>query len=307
MTQLPPKKYFGSFDWCEHLDLQVVDEDWLINGEFVETEDYHRFIRAIATDPVCPYCGEVMLDIVLPSGLPPGTGRTMVDLLSRRWFMERSLRLCTKCGFWKTFSDEFRGIYNGSIRTYAAAVQNMFPIDIPGPPMAELIEYTRRHPHKVGNLHPKGFEKIVAECFRANWNPVEVIHVGGPNDDGIDLSLVKSDSIRWLIQYKCRESAAGVEGVSTVRELLGTLLSEGDLRGIVVSSNDHFSYHARRLAKKPNLIESGYEVELFDYGILKELLIGTGLAPEIKVRPTKNSAEISLNGPWQSFFSRHDN
>ena len=57
------------------------------------------------------------------------------------------------------------------------------------------------------------------------------------------------------------------------------------MRGIVVTTADHFSYHAQRLASAPRLRELGYEIDLTDIGILRQLL-----------------RENPSHEPWQRYF-----
>jgi hypothetical protein len=82
--------------------------------------------------------------------------------------------------------------------------------------------------------------------------------------------LVESSGCTWIIQVKHHVKPAMSESVSTLRHLLGTLVIEGQTRGVVVSTADHFSYFASKAASRVRL--AGYEVELFDRTHLMHLL-----------------------------------
>jgi predicted helicase len=152
------------------------------------------------------------------------------------------------------------------------------------------------------HVHPKAFERLVAECFRANWKPVETLHVGRVGDNGIDVILIMSDEQRWLIQCKCRQREGAVEGVQPVRELLGTLVASGEMCGIVVSTADHFSYHAQRLSRKKAVVDAGYQIKLVDEGILRQMLADNSMAPEFSLLNRRGWVEQSTDAPWFEFF-----
>jgi len=252
----------------------------------------------------CPYCGSKLVESRVPSKDKATEIFCKLKGESTAWIIDLSSNLCTTCGFWFAECTKGRGSFNAVHRYAAAAVKRVFPIDIPEPPMSELVEYLRRHPERMREIHPTAFEKLVAECFRANWKPVEVVHVGKTNDGGIDLILVKGEGTKWLVQCKRRSKTQSTESVSTVREMLGTLLAEGNLRGIVVSSADHFSYEAQKLKGNKNLSEKGSKIDLIDYGVLREMLIGGTFGPKIDTDLQTTTEEFVLDGPWSSIFAR---
>jgi hypothetical protein len=96
------------------------------------------------------------------------------------------------------------------------------------------------------------------------------MHVGKPGDLGIDVVFVEANGNKWLIQVKRRESPNGPEGFETLQKLLGTLVLEGEVRGVVASNASHFSYQAKREAKRAST--RGYTIELLDRGKLSRML-----------------------------------
>jgi hypothetical protein len=290
--------YYSDSDRCLHFDPRVASEVWLINGGDVSPDLYYEFRRVIEPSLPCPYCRT-----------PLHQGHTAIEI-GNRFLREQDnpakavrlseeLRLCTSCGFWRASYSESRGFWGLAV-AYAAGVQRIFPLDAPEAPLRELFEYLRRKPERLARINPNQFEKVVGECFRATWGPVEAKYVGGPDDGGIDVVLVMTEGSRWLIQCKRRAALNSSEGVRVVRELLGTLRAEDELRGIVVSTADHFTYQARQLAARPNLVEAGYEIKLYDFGLLREMLIGAPIGPLVS-SDTSDPIEIS-DGPWTSFF-----
>ena len=120
------------------------------------------------------------------------------------------------------------------------------------------------------SFNPTRFEKFVADVFRANYTNAEVLHIGKPRDGGIDVLLIETGSEQWLIQVKRRGSQKSSEGVSTIRELLGTIFVEGGRIGIVVSTVERFSPDAQEIVAKAK--KRGVTVELVDKGIFYKML-----------------------------------
>ena len=70
-----------------------------------------------------------------------------------------------------------------------AGVLRKYPTISPSVPLDELVTYLNSHPSQLRLLDPRLFERLVAACLKAIWKPVDVIHVGGPSDGGIDVIL----------------------------------------------------------------------------------------------------------------------
>lgn len=251
-----------------HSDDSAADAEYSSwEEELAARKAFEKAVGEFGSLRVCPYCTSlVKLHHISETyeGYVPQIG------------VSRTVHLCHACGFWaaRHGTDGRVGALGGSSETVTAlAVQRRYAIDAPEVPLAEIRCYLERTPEAVRGVHPHVLERIVGDCFRSNWGCVDVIHVGRPCDGGVDVVLVMSDGGRWLVQVKRRQNATAVEGVTTVRNLLGTLVSEGELRGVVVSTADHFSHFARKLCSCPNVIEKGYEIRLVDRGVLKEMLV----------------------------------
>lgn len=171
------------------------------------------------------------------------------------------------CGYWQSAYLDSNHWLEGSIATSKLAT---FAERLPAGITAEVALTVRNRTLKLESLSPRQAEQLVAEVFRANFEHVEVRHVGRPGDGGVDVLLVESSSCTWLIQVKHHVKPAHSESVSTLRHLLGTLVIEGQTRGVVVSTADHFSYFASKAASRA--MHAGYEVELVDRAHLMQLV-----------------------------------
>jgi hypothetical protein len=177
---------------------------------------------------------------------------------------------CQNCGFWQSCwcgvqespgDEEWEG---------HMSKLSEFPEDIPEGCLQEYAQYLKTHPNHWNEINPLNLEQLIADIFRANYQVSEVIHLGQPNDGGVDVLFIDSANKKWLIQVKRRGSPNAAEGVSTLRNLLGALVLKSTRYGIVVSTADHFSYWAFEAKEKAQIL--GYTIELIDRGKLKRLI-----------------------------------
>lgn len=195
---------------------------------------------------------------------------------------EHYLWYCRNCRFWQWyyFFDEFadedkeceeqEGCPPSPEQYAYVSKLREFDENLPSSCSKELAQYLRSRPDEWNRYDPRRFEKLVADIFRANYQHAEVIHVGKPDDGGVDIILVESQDEQWLVQVKRREKQNSSEGVSTIRNLLGTMVLEGKTRGIVVSTADHFTLRAQQATQK--LKKQGFHIELIDRGILNRMI-----------------------------------
>ena len=102
------------------------------------------------------------------------------------------------------------------------------------------------------------------------YHPCEAIHVGKPDDGGVDVVLIESNARKWVIQVKGRQNPLVGEPVTTIRNLLGTMVLERATHGMIFSTADHFTLRARQAVEKAS--KSHFFVELVDKGKLNRLL-----------------------------------
>jgi Restriction endonuclease len=207
---------------------------------------------------------------------------------------------CRNCRFWQWYY--FFDYYDGGsekstwkgdgcppMPKQLACISKLreFESRLPDSCSVELAQYLRSYPAEWHNYDPKRFEKLVADIFKANHAQSEVTHVGKPDDGGIDILLIDSIKEQWLVQVKRRARQKSAEGVTTIRNLIGTMMLEGARHGIVVSTADHFTLRAQQAAKQ--IKRQGLHIELIDKGVLDRML--EPLLPD---------------RPWLSIVKEHD-
>lgn len=101
--------------------------------------------------------------------------------------------------------------------------------------------------HRRPRVTPQGFERLVAETFRARGYAVENRRYSG--DHGVDL-LVRRGRERAVVQCK---RYSGSVGEPVIRDLYGAMGHEGANRGYVVTSG-RFTDPARRWARGKRIV-----------------------------------------------------
>jgi hypothetical protein len=164
-----------------------------------------------------------------------------------------ALEYCLNCRYWRfhyTKTDHFPREFGLTLAYSSLAAKiKEYECDLPDGVTTEVAAWLRRKPSAWHTMSPTRFERLIADVFRRNYSSAEVIHVGRPDDGGVDVLLVESNGCQWLIQAKRRESPYASEGISTIRNLLGAMVLDGASHGIVVSTADHFTYRARQAVR----------------------------------------------------------
>jgi restriction system protein len=170
------------------------------------------------------------------------------------------LRRCLNCGWWDT-EENGRVIQEDNDKHYCApsvhrrAILRQFDVAGSDIPIQSLRAYLACRPDALSCISPYALEKLVADVFRETMN-CEAIHVGGPNDKGIDVVLIEGER-RYVVQTK-RRTKTSAEGVSGIREFVGAMVLAGEMRGIFVTTAPHFSDNAvstAELAAERRLVE----------------------------------------------------
>lgn len=233
------------------------DEDDSSNEEVI-SEDIDLMLPDLK---ICIYCSTKLLRI---------EGE---DIEDEQLIRDYCLWYCRNCRFWQ--SRIYCDLYGGGCMpgpdnwAYISKLRE-FDAQLPDSCDSELASFIRRNPNFLHSCNPKSFERLVADVFKANFADAEVLHVGKPDDGGVDVLLIDAEQQQWLIQVKRRESPKRSEGVSTIRNILGAMFLENSLRGIVVSTANQFSLRARQAAAKAG--ECGMTVRLVDKGIFNRML-----------------------------------
>jgi len=241
-------------------------EDWQIlrNDQEIANREEEFLVCDWIEDPFinakfCPLCEHELLRSY------DCTGSGLVEIEWGLWH-------CAYCAYWQHWQLEQDHTETPSIREWVALMSKAREFDgaIPDGCSQELASLIRRRPSIWNSLDPKGLEVLVADIYRANFADAEVLHVGQPNDGGVDVLFIESGGKQWLIQVKRRSRKSSAESVNTVRNLLGSLVVEGVPQGIVVSTADHFTYQAYRAANQAS--SQGYLVKLLDRGKIDRML-----------------------------------
>ncbi|GAA4484513.1 hypothetical protein GCM10023191_007760 [Actinoallomurus oryzae] len=258
-----------------------VNKKLTINGEFQSLSRYPSFQslkkRSILNTlpgldglptlaQVCPYC---RIELDKTQGFKAGTDES--DRCSG-YFLE----YCQKCYYWQVNelrmqSWEARGtlVYEYDIAILSAKLRE-FSTETPKGSLSEICQWFKRHPERYHSVSPLYMELLVARVFDEVGTYVEVRHVGRPGDGGVDVFLVDAEDRSWLVQVKRREYARSTEPVSTIRNVLGSMVLERAKHAVVVSTADHFTYHARQAATRAK--KEGFTLELVDRKALDQLL-----------------------------------
>lgn len=250
----------------------AANDEWTVNGRRATRRQRDRMMTAFqshdssfpwATPTHCGFCKTRMETPSFRSENPE----------LEEWHVDRtySLAHCPYCCHWKFWASESTNkCMDAPTNVIAESVARKFDASLPEGCTTELALQLRQDSSLWHSIDPRRMERFVADLFRANYGHVEVIHVGKPGDLGIDVLLVDAGNAEWLIQVKRRESPDSIEGFETLQRLLGTLVLEGKLRGIIATTAKHFS---RQLLKQKRRAESrGFVIELLDRGKLDRML-----------------------------------
>lgn len=261
--------------------LQYDNFDWSINGKGV-SRSVSKFLDSQYSDCesitesgsfLCPYCKQYLSRATFQDIADPSD-----DDYYSKFSREFQISVCENCKYWEVQNQEYSSqCMDSPLNIYGSSIAIKFESELPRGCSKELSKFIRRNPNFLHEINPKEFEKFVADIFKANHKEAEVIHVGKPFDKGVDVIYIDDNSVEWLIQVKRREKANKAESFSTLQSILGTLALEGKKHGIIVTSADYFSYHARNATKQAK--EQGYTIELIDKGKLDRML--SPLLPEI--------------------------
>lgn len=274
--------------------------DVLVNGEppasdLLRDEAEGQFLDYRKVPSTCEYCGAPVQERFW---------YREVDEDWEIWDGDKTAILisCDHCRFWEWYRHDRIPSSMGhpdENHLQCASKLRTFDGDLPGSIDGELAQYLRRRPDAWCQFTPIVLERVVADILRANCREAEVIHVGRPDDGGVDVLLGKVAKVlgtsyrrqsrvpgrfsmrekreelllsylidaggpTWLVQVKRRQRLGSVESIETLRNLLGAVVLHGALHGLIVSTADRFSTRAR--AAVPTARQFGYEIRLADRG-----------------------------------------
>lgn len=197
--------------------------------------------------PKCPYCAAALTHSEKPGDQSNPYVRSVV------------LRVCDQCGWWESDENDWPDDTTGR-SVHRRAVLKEFCVAGGEAPIDALHNYIVRHPSALREISPPALEKLVNSVFGDFMN-CEAIHIGGPNDDGIDIVLIDGDR-RYVVQVKRRQSAHATEGVSGIREFLGAMMLDGAVHGLFVSTARRFSKQAESITQRAKDLGLVEKIEL---------------------------------------------
>ena len=182
--------------------------------------------------------------------------------------------VCCTCGYWGGVgSREWNSHMTPPMRAAIGRYRPIAPLDAATTDM--LATHLRRAPGDLTTISPKRAERFVMDLL-SDALECEVRAVGKPQDGGVDGYVIRSDTVRSIVQVKWRRDTAKAESVSIVREVAGTLLAQGIPDGIIVSTRDHFSPNAVRTAETiEHRVIAGLgrlRLQLVDYHLIMDML-----------------------------------
>jgi hypothetical protein len=180
---------------------------------------------------------------------------------------------CHSCGWWDLLYDGKRADEVGGNhvrKVIRSAVLKCFDVKGSELPVEILREALARRPNLLNEIQPRKMEELACSVF-SDFYDCEVVHCGGPNDEGFDLVVIVSDH-PIVIQVKRRENYSKAEPVSTVVHFVGAMMFQDRRRGMVVTTSGRYSKAAKQkaeLAVTKNMVDS---LELVDANRLLEIL-----------------------------------
>jgi len=185
-----------------------------------------------------------------------------------------SVVYCRNCGWWLLKRSEEGDYVDEHLEilstTYNEGIVFRFNIDDAEAPVYELRKQLARKEALVEDMTPRELEIIVGSVFR-DFFDVEVFHIGGPGDGGIDLLLVAGE-IKHIIQVKRRKKPSKSECVSVVRDLIGSMVLNNIQSGIIVTTASHFSRPAKQASQSVLLHKLGFKIDLYNRQKLSAIL-----------------------------------
>jgi hypothetical protein len=172
-------------------------------------------------------------------------------------------------------------------------------------PLIELRRQLTEGEVDLRNMSASQLERIVTSVF-SDALGCRAIHVGRSGDGGIDV-LVLDREPPLALQVK-RRASGGTEGPAVVRDLIGALAYRSWRRGAIITTADSFSRNASATAAAEPLMRDGYEIDLYTYDALREIVRATqpserpwrGLAPGLKSKDNEADKTNTATHPSQA-------
>lgn len=222
-----------------------------------------------AEEAKCPFCADSHLTTVY--------SKEKKDYPEWLWgsFDEYETVLrCDNCGWWQyNYRNQSDAVVDGiaaSDLQIVSATLRTFDTGERSIPIQVLSQYIGEHPDKIYSIHDKAMERLVQSVFR-DFFLCDVELVGKSHDGGKDLIMIDS-GVKTFVQVKRRMAKDKVESVKEIRDLLGAAYSEDVRSCAFVSTADHYSSEAQKLANKMVEVRKFDRFDLIDCRQFIEML-----------------------------------
>ncbi len=261
-------------DYSEYVESDDVEANAVASGRISypkidDIEIYREYEKAYgqwAYHTHCKFCGAVLIQVYKFK-------RNDFNHFNPE-FGNVEIKECGICGWWESIDEYYLDIdkKDNSYESYEYVRRGLlkrYSIDDLTIPIDTLRDYIDKKPDAIRDISPYALEKLVADVFKNHFN-CEVVHLGGPNDGGIDLLLIDGD-IQRVVQIKRRSKGSPAESVRMIREFIGAMLLKDFYKGIFVTTANSFSRAATEtssIARKKNIVEY---IELIDFARLRDI------------------------------------
>ena len=194
---------------------------------------------------ICPFCSQNLMDL-------EKTAESSNGLLK----MER-VSICLLCG-WHGATSASRsfggGLLSYEVKGISACLKELDVTDL-NVPIEEIQNYLIAKYETRFEVHPKKFELLVAEVFRALG--YHAVVTGYTGDNGIDV-ILDNGSKQIGVQVKRYKNSIKVE---QIRALVGSLVLGGFTQGMFITTSN-FQSGANRYIDRYQI--QGYRIELIN-------------------------------------------
>jgi hypothetical protein len=257
-------------------EAKLVEDSFVVNDCVIIDDDYDSALHWLENDfpsvTVCPFCSKALASFQYL--IENKSFTTNDDDYRDELGQKAELKTCLYCTYWQWFYEDGLDLncYGCPDHFWHGAISKAkeYTMSLPEGCYNEISVALRRNPSLCHFIDPYELEKLIAAVFRANYTNCEVVHVGRPDDGGVDVIFIDSGNRQWLIQVKRRQSENASEGVSTIRNLLGTMFLENSSYGVVISTADHFTYRACQAVDQAH--KKGMQIKLIDKGKLLRMV-----------------------------------
>lgn len=224
-------------------------------------------LRNIFDIRACPYCG-----------VATHTGNEFRRPGTNGEWARGDVLLCRSCRWWVyVFSKNKTYPYDYYRNEVYEAVVHKFDVDGMEVPLSVLRRMVAQNEIDLRSISPDALERLVGAVFRDHLG-LEVHHVGGPGDHGVDLLLGQGPK-SIAIQVKRRAGSDTAEAAKVVRELIGAVVNQDLVTGVVVSTAARFSSQAATEAELARRSRHHIQIDLYAYDRLREMVNATEPCP----------------------------